>query len=160
MKVENDKDVKWPKPLTEMEGERKNHHLYCRFHKDNCHNTDDYRRIKDEIKILIRKGKLSRYTKEENNGNNNYERQDRDDRDRRPQPRGPTVNMISGGPTTDGTLKNSRKAYAREVLQVVGGPSQKSRTEATISFNDNNLEGVKFPHEATISFLKMGYTDS
>ena len=77
-----------------------------------------------------------------------------------PNHEGPTVNMISGGPTMDGTLKNSRKAYAWEVLQVVGGPSQKARTEATISFKDNNLENVKFPHEATISFLKMGYTDS
>ena len=87
-----------------------------------------------------------------------------------------------------GTSKNSRKAYAREVLQVVGGPSKKSRIEATISFNDNDLEGVKFPHDDPLviiavidnasvkrvlvdsgasvdilfheAFIKMGYNDS
>ena len=33
------------------------------------------------------------------------------------------------------------KAFAREVLQLVGGPSMKS------SFNDNDLDGIKFPHD-------------
>ena len=42
MESENDKDVKWPKP-PRMKGERKNQHLYCRFHKDNGHNMDGYR---------------------------------------------------------------------------------------------------------------------
>ena len=58
MEIEKDKDIKWPKSLR-TEGERKNQHLYCRFHKDNGHNTDDCRQIKDEIEFLIRKGKLA-----------------------------------------------------------------------------------------------------
>ena len=58
MEIENDKDVKWPKPLR-TEGERKNQHLYCRFHKDNGHNTDDCRQLKDEIESLIRKREIS-----------------------------------------------------------------------------------------------------
>ena len=62
MEIENDKNVKWPKPLR-TEGERKNLQLYCRFHKDNRHNTDDYRQLKDEIEFLIQKGKLAKYTK-------------------------------------------------------------------------------------------------
>ena len=81
MEIEKDKDVRWPKPLR-MEGERKNQHLYCRFHKDNGHNTDDCRQLKDEIEFLIRRGKLDKYTKDGNGGNNNRERQERDDRDK------------------------------------------------------------------------------
>ena len=57
------------------------------------------------------------------------------------------MNMISGGPTTARTSKNSRNTYAQEVLQVVGGPPKKAITEVVISFEDNHLEGVKFPHD-------------
>ena len=157
MEIEKEKDVKWPKPLR-MKGERKNHHLYYRFHKDNGHNTDDCSQLKDEIEFLIGKGKLARYTKEGNGGNSNCERQDRDDQDRRPQPRGPVVNMISGGTTTARMSKNSRKEYTREVLQVVGGPSKKAIIEAVISFDNNHLEEVKFPHDDPM--VIMGYNDS
>ena len=62
MDIEKDKDVIWPKPLR-TEGERKNQHLYCRFHKDNCHNTDDCRQLKDKIEFPIRRGKLAKYYK-------------------------------------------------------------------------------------------------
>ena len=65
------------------------------------------------------------------------------------------MNMISRWPTTAGTLKNSRKAYAREVLQVVGGPPKKVRTEAIITFHDNDLEGVKFPHDDPLVIMSV-----
>ena len=42
MKIENDNDVKCPKPLR-MEGERKNQLMYCRFYKGNSHTTDNCR---------------------------------------------------------------------------------------------------------------------
>ena len=98
------------------------------------------------------------------------------------------MNMISGELTAAGMSINSRKAYAREVLQVVGGPPKKFRTEAAISFDDNDLEGIKFPHDDPLvimpvicnvsvkrvlvdggasvdilfheAFVKMGYNDS
>ena len=73
MDIEKDKDGRWPKPLRE-EGERKNQSMYCRFHKDNGHNTDDCRQLKDEIEFLIRRGKLAKYKKYGNGGNNNRER--------------------------------------------------------------------------------------
>ena len=57
-----------------------------------------------------------------------------EDQDRRPQPRGPVVNMISEGPTTAGTSKSSRKAYAQELLQVVGGPSKKVQDRSNNKF--------------------------
>ena len=81
MDIEKDKDVRWPNPL-KMDGERKNQHLYCRFHKYNGHNTDNCRQLNDKIEFLIRRGKLGKYTKDENNGNSNHERQDQDDRDK------------------------------------------------------------------------------
>ena len=115
-------------------------------------------------------------------------RRDQDDRWRNPQPRGPVINMIFGGPTAVGTTKNSRKAYVREVMHIVGEPSKRAKTEVSISFDDSDLEGVKFPHDDPLvitplignsevkrvlvdnrasvdilfhdAFIKMGYNDS
>ncbi|XP_074346953.1 uncharacterized protein LOC141685768 [Apium graveolens] len=58
--------------------------------------------------------------------------------------------MISGGPTTAGTLRNSRKAYAREVMSIVGEPSKRSKSEMTLEFGDPDLEGLKFPQDGPL----------
>ena len=97
MEIEKDRDVRWPKALR-TDPEKRNKNLYCRFHKDTGHNTDDCRQLKDEIKFLIRKGKLNKFTKGDDKGYNN-QRRDYDDKDRKIQPRGPVINMIFGGPT-------------------------------------------------------------
>ncbi|KAL8147772.1 hypothetical protein AgCh_005188 [Apium graveolens] len=129
--------------------------------------TDECRQLKDEIEFLIRKGRLNKYTGEggdtNNNGRKNFEdrRRDQDDQGRnpqprgpvinaifgRPRPRGPVINTIFGGPTAIGLSKNSRKAYAREVMHIVGEAPKRARTEVTMSFDDSDLEGVKFPHD-------------
>ena len=70
-----------------------------------------------------------------------------DDYDKRPQPWGPMVNIIFGGPTAAETSRNSWKAYEREVLQVVGDPPKKAKTGMEISFDDNDLVGIKFLHD-------------
>lgn len=53
------------------------------------------------------------------------------------------MNMILGGPTAG----NSRKAYAREVMQVVGETPICAKTKIAMAFDDSDLEGVKFPHD-------------
>ena len=96
--------------------------------------------------------------------------------------------MINGGPTAAGSSRNSRKAYAREVMSIVGEAPKRARMEASLTFDDSDLEGVKFPHDDPLvitpmignssvkrvlvdngasvdilfhdAFLKMGYTDS
>ncbi|XP_063938095.1 uncharacterized protein LOC135147955 [Daucus carota subsp. sativus] len=105
--------------------------------------------LKDEIEFLIRKGKLARYTRDadRNPRDNDSRDRDNDDHDRRTEPRGPVINMISGGPTAAGLSSNSRKAYAREVMCIIGEPPKRAKTEITLTFDDSDLEGVKFPHD-------------
>ena len=52
-----------PKPLR-TDPEKRNKSLYCRFHKDTRHDTDDCRQLKDEVEFLIRRGKLNKFTKD------------------------------------------------------------------------------------------------
>ncbi|XP_074342642.1 uncharacterized protein LOC141680269 [Apium graveolens] len=152
------------------------------------------RQLKDEIEYLIRRGKFGHFTKGEEAGGQKRDNDRKDDdrrgndRNRNPQPRGPVINMISGGPTTTGTIRNSRKVYAREVMCIVGEPSKRSKSEMTFEFGDPDLEGLKFPQDDTLvitpiignclvmrvlvdnrayvdilfhgTFIRMGYNDS
>ena len=65
------------------------------------------------------------------------------------------VNMMPETSAVTGTLKRPRKTYALEVLQVEGGPFQKARTEAVISFDDSDSEGIKFPHNDPLVIMPM-----
>ena len=78
--------------------------------------------------------------------NNGHKKRGLDDHDKNTQPR---------GPTTARTMENPRKAYAREVLQIIGGPSKKARIETIISFNDDDLEGIKFPHDDPLVIMPV-----
>ncbi|XP_074352915.1 uncharacterized protein LOC141692073 [Apium graveolens] len=152
MEIEKDKDFKWPKPLR-GDPKKRDKSRYCRFYKDVGHDIDDCRQLKDEIEYLIRRGKFGRFTKgEEARGQKrDNDRIDDDrrgsDRDRKPQPRGPVINMILGGPTTNGTTRNSRKAYVREVMSIIGEPSKCSKSDMTLELGDPDLEGLKFPQD-------------
>ena len=55
--------------------------------------------------------------------------------------------MINVGPTTTGSSRNSRKTYAREVMSIIGEAPKRARTEVSLTFDDSDLEGVKFPHD-------------
>ncbi|KAK1391928.1 hypothetical protein POM88_010984 [Heracleum sosnowskyi] len=168
IEIAKEEDIKWPKPMR-ADLSKRNQNQFCRFHKEVGHDTDDCRQLKDEIEFLIRRGKLSKFTKDGSQGSQrgNYERKDYDrrdnDQDRNPKPRGPVINMIFGGPTAAGT-------------------------EVSLGFDDSDLEGVKFPHDDPLvivpvignsetkrvlvdngasvdilfhdAFIKMGYTDS
>nr|XP_017250801.1 PREDICTED: uncharacterized protein LOC108221433 [Daucus carota subsp. sativus] len=67
--------------------------------------------------------------------------------DKRTQPRGPVINVISGGPTAAGTSSSSRKAYAREVMSIVGEPPKQAKIDYAMAFDNVDLENVKFPHD-------------
>lgn len=126
--------------------EKKNKEQYCRFHKDAYHDTDDCRQLKDEIEYLIWRMKYSRFTKGEDDGGRRRVYDGRDnDRNRNSQPQGPVINMIFRGPILAETTKNSWKAYAREVMNVVGETPKHAKTKVAIRFDDFDLEGVKFP---------------
>ncbi|WOH00670.1 hypothetical protein DCAR_0520043 [Daucus carota subsp. sativus] len=146
LEIEKDESVRWPKPIR-TDPEKRNKDLYCRFHKDTGHKTDDCRQLKDEIEFLIRRGKLSKFTKDGDKNHRDNDNRGRDNDDKRTQPRGPVINVISGGPTAAGTSSNSRKAYAREVMSIVGEPPKRAKIDYAMAFDNVDLEKVKFPHD-------------
>ncbi|XP_074373845.1 uncharacterized protein LOC141714212 [Apium graveolens] len=63
--------------------------------------------------------------------------------------------MISGGPTVARTIRNSQKAYAREVMSIVGEPFKHSNSEMTLEFGDPYLEGLKFPQDDPLVIMPI-----
>ncbi|KAG8363703.1 hypothetical protein BUALT_Bualt19G0050000 [Buddleja alternifolia] len=52
--------LNWPKKMRDTP-QRKKSNKYCRFHKDKGHDTEDCFQLKDEIKCLIKEGKLKEF---------------------------------------------------------------------------------------------------
>ncbi|CAA0843014.1 Unknown protein, partial [Striga hermonthica] len=114
----HDNVVRWPK--TRKDGPtRPKSNLYCRFHKDYGHNTDDCRHLKDEIERLIKAGHLKEFIYKDREKSSRRRERSKSPRKRArtpekkelPQKRG-TIHMIFGG-STDGDSNRARKAYAR-----------------------------------------------
>ncbi|CAA0829975.1 Unknown protein, partial [Striga hermonthica] len=121
--------VRWPRTRKDGPTQPKSN-LYCRFHKDYGHNTEECRHLKDEIKRLIKAGHLKEFIYKDRERTSRRRERSKSPckRARTPekeellQKRG-VIHMIFGGPT-DGDSNRARKAYARgrhgkaEVQQV------------------------------------------
>ena len=106
---------------------------YCRFHKDHGHYTRDCRDLKEQIKELIRKGKLQKYVKKgdssrSRDGNKDqHEAPQRDEDHIPPHPQSSIgeIKTIIGGPSMGGSFKSLRKSHQKQVNSVHSLPPLK-----------------------------------
>ncbi|KAK3038261.1 hypothetical protein RJ639_030870 [Escallonia herrerae] len=103
--------LKWPKPM-KGPAERRDTQVYCHFHKDHGHMTEECKVLQREIENLIAKGHLKQFVKtnhqQQTGGRNNSRRVDE-----APPKDPPVINTISGIPSADELYSSSQKAYAR-----------------------------------------------
>ena len=71
-RIKDEHYLKWPRPLHSSPNVH-DKRTYCRFHKDHGHYTEDCRDLKEQIKELIRRGKLQKFLKK---GDSNKPRDD------------------------------------------------------------------------------------
>ena len=134
-----------------------NRNKYCRFHRDHGHDTDECFDLKQQIKNLIRQGKLR-----------NFIRQDHKDEKLKGKleesswpPLG-EIKVIIGGTSIRQSSK-SRKTYLKVVQNVqLSGRSPRTRVtdEQAITFKDKDVERVHHPHDnaIVITLLIANYT--
>uniref|UniRef100_A0A2N9GIU6 Uncharacterized protein n=1 Tax=Fagus sylvatica TaxID=28930 RepID=A0A2N9GIU6_FAGSY len=124
--------------------------LYCRFHRDHGHLTEECVALKEQIETLIRQGKLQKYVSRPTNTRPAKPPAQREQAERnRPGPVG-EIRTIVGGPASGGTSRASRKAYARQVhnIMVVQRPPKNIRLDdQIISFSEEDARGTHQPHD-------------
>ncbi|XP_024024966.1 uncharacterized protein LOC112092623 [Morus notabilis] len=143
-----------PPPLKSDPGWR-NQSKYYRFHGESGHTTAECFDLRDEVKRLIREGRLNEY-RADRRGNNNRRNNDRRDdqrQDNSPEPVG-EIRTIFGGPYIGGISRRAQKEYTREakekfnrrVMSVSGREVKAARyEEAEKIFSETKANGVYFP---------------
>ena len=112
--------LKWPRPLHSLPNVR-DKRKYYRFHKDHGHYTEDCRDLKEQLKKLIRKGKVQKFvkkrdlsrSKDDNKGQHEVPQMDEDRTPLRPQSATGEIKTITGGPFTERSFKSLKKSYHR-----------------------------------------------
>ncbi|KAK3014443.1 hypothetical protein RJ639_010088 [Escallonia herrerae] len=122
--------LRWPKP---MRGpvEKRDSQLYCHFHKDHGHTTDECKVLQCEIENLIAKGHLKQFIKTN---------------DRQQSGKRGNQQRTEEAPMKD--PHSSRKAYARQV-NLTQGPTKRTKvsTSLALEFDNADLDGVSLPHD-------------
>ncbi|KAK3038731.1 LOW QUALITY PROTEIN: hypothetical protein RJ639_028338 [Escallonia herrerae] len=110
--------------IYERAGRKRDSQLYCHFHEDHMHTTDECKVLQCEIENLITRGHLKQFIKANDRQQNRRRNQRRTEeillKDL------PLINTISGGPSAGGLSSSSRKTYARQEAR----PISSSRTRA------------------------------
>ncbi|RRT46374.1 hypothetical protein B296_00036248 [Ensete ventricosum] len=102
--------LKAPNPM-KSHSERRDKMMYCRFHKEYGHDTEECRDLQYQIEDLIRLEHLRQYVRDQSSLPDS-----RPPRDSSPRPKGPVekqIDVIFGGSASGGDSSSARKAYAR-----------------------------------------------
>uniref|UniRef100_A0A2N9FJX9 Uncharacterized protein n=1 Tax=Fagus sylvatica TaxID=28930 RepID=A0A2N9FJX9_FAGSY len=120
------------------------------FHRDHGHLTEECVALKEQVETLIRQGKLQKYVNRPTNTRPAKPPVHREQAEpNRPGPVG-EIRTIVGGPASGGTSRASRKAYARQVhnIMVVQRPPKNIRLDdQIISFSEEDARGTHQPHD-------------
>uniref|UniRef100_A0A2N9GJ69 Uncharacterized protein n=1 Tax=Fagus sylvatica TaxID=28930 RepID=A0A2N9GJ69_FAGSY len=149
LQIQDDPSLRWPGKIRSDPNNRPKN-LYCRFHKDHGHLTEDCVALKEQVETLIRQGKLQKYVSRPANARPAKPPAQREQAEpNRPGPVG-EIRTIIGGPASGGTSRASRRAYARQVhnIMVVQRPPKNIRLDdQIISFSEEDARGTHKPHD-------------
>uniref|UniRef100_A0A2N9HH57 Integrase catalytic domain-containing protein n=1 Tax=Fagus sylvatica TaxID=28930 RepID=A0A2N9HH57_FAGSY len=149
LQIQDDPSLRWPGKIRSDPNSRPKN-LYCRFHRDHGHLTEECVALKEQIETLIRQGKLQKYVNRPTNTRPAKPPAQREQAEpNRPGPVG-EIRTIVGGPASGGTSRASRKAYARQVhnIMVVQRPPKNIRLDdQIISFSEEDARGTHQPHD-------------
>uniref|UniRef100_A0A2N9FQA3 Integrase catalytic domain-containing protein n=1 Tax=Fagus sylvatica TaxID=28930 RepID=A0A2N9FQA3_FAGSY len=145
---------RWPGKL-HSDPEKRSKNLYCRFHRDHGHTTEDCFALKQQIETLIRQGKLGKFVRQDKPEVHPESRPSRQDENKDRQEDCPRdiigeIRTIIGGLASEGASRSSRKAYARQAHNIL--VTQRSRKslkmdDQVISFSEDDARNIHHPHD-------------
>ncbi|XP_050250801.1 uncharacterized protein LOC126697746 [Quercus robur] len=131
---------------------------YCHFHRDHGHDTANCYDLKQQIKALIRQGKLQRFVNKERTDLPQEQAPRRENEHPRP-PIG-DIRMIVRGTIVAGSSKKAHKTYLRMVhsIQLTGFvPKMPQINNPIIRFSEDDARRLHHPHDdALVVSLQIG----
>ncbi|KAK3008991.1 hypothetical protein RJ639_015154 [Escallonia herrerae] len=156
--IKDNKALQWPDKMKSRPNKR-NKDLWCYFHNDHGHTTDNCGSLERAIEALIKRGQLRKFVAPRDGRQQTppamEEREDREEN-------AGTINTISGGLAAGGSSGRARKAYAREVSITSQPPNKKSKTVpvTAITFSYEDSKDIKTPHDDPLVIaIKAGNFD-
>uniref|UniRef100_A0A2N9GJY4 Uncharacterized protein n=1 Tax=Fagus sylvatica TaxID=28930 RepID=A0A2N9GJY4_FAGSY len=156
LQIQDNPEIRWPGKLR-SDLARRSKDLYCRFHRDHGHTTEDCYALKQQIEALIRQGKLEKFVRQDKPETRHEPRPPRQDENKDRQEDRPRdiigeIRTIVGGLASGGASRSSRKAYARQAHNIL--VTQKPRKnmkmdDQVISFSEDDARGELKGDQAT-----------
>ncbi|KAK2996418.1 hypothetical protein RJ639_026444 [Escallonia herrerae] len=156
--IKDNKALQWPDRMKSRPNKR-NKDLWCHFHNDHGHTTDNCGSLKRAIEALIKRGQLRKFVAP---GEGRQQTPPAMEERENQEENAGTINTISRGIAAGGSSGKARKAYAREVCVTSQPPNKKLKTvpAATITFSDDDSKGIKTPHDDPLVItIKAGNFD-
>ena len=113
MQIKDEGTLTFPGKL-KSDPSKRSRNKYCRFHRDHGHDTADCYDLKQQIKALIREGRLQKFINKERMDTNIRKQAPRWDNEHSRPPIG-EIRMIVGGTVETSSSKKARKTYLRIV---------------------------------------------
>ena len=158
-KVKNKLFFKWPNKMV-GNPKKRNRNLYCQYHQDHGHTTENCRSLWDHLDQLIREGKLKQLLHHSSGleGRANF----RSEREIPSRPPLGTINVIFVAPGRTGSCPSRVMSIARLSSEDTNQESKRARVECPLvmGFSDEDKIGTIQPHDdALVITLRIGGYD-
>ncbi|XP_065622951.1 uncharacterized protein LOC136064751 [Quercus suber] len=140
--------------------ERRNHNLYCQYHQDHGHTTEDCRSLWDHLDQLVREGRL-RHLLHHSSGRGGQMNSESGRSDSAKPPLG-TINVISAAPGRTGSWPSKVMSVAQLPTGDISRDPRSARpaVQPVLGFSDEDKVGTIQPHDdALVVTLRIGGYD-
>ena len=157
-KVKNESFFKWPNKMV-GNPEKRNRNLYCQYHRDHGHTTEDCRSLWDHLDQLVREGKLMQLLHHSSGlgGQTNFQ----SERETLSRPPLGTINVIFAAPGRTGSCSSKVMSMARLSSEDTCHEPKRARLEQPLvmGFSDEDKIGtIQLHDDALVITLRIwGY---
>ena len=158
-KVKNEPFFRWPGKMAGDPAKR-NQNLYCHYHQDHGHTTEDCRNLWNHLDQLVREGKLRHLLHPSSGHPSQATQEPRKDVSLRP-PTG-TIHVILAAPGRTGSFPSRVLSVARLFAEDRERESKRSKkgSPLILGFSDEDKRGTIQPHDdALVVTLRIGGFD-
>ena len=158
-KIKNEPFFKWPNKMM-GNPEKRNRNLYCQYHRDHGHTTEDCRSLWDHLDQLVREGRLKQLLHHSNSLGTLT-----DTRSERGNPPGPPLGIISvifAAPGRTGSCPSRVMSVARLYPEDDSHESKRAKLSRPLvmGFSEEDKIGTVQPHDdALVITLRIGGYD-